>query len=317
MTAQVVPLAGEVGPDELAALADRLDREPGLGAVVLGDRAVVGHARLLRWVPRETGQDDALWLLRLTSRLEAKGYVVERQDRVPELRRRLPLLRTAARRGRSLVRTPLRVRVLRSRNRLRRRRFLVRLRWEAWLVGAPLVLDVSRDLVVEPGVRLQVRPQGATLRIGPRCSIASGVVLRLGGELVLARNVELRHDVALNVKGRLELQGRNNLGRGTMVHADSAVVLAWGACTSEYVTLLDSHHEYDGSLVHVHDQGIDAAPVTLGAGTLVGAKATVLPGVTIGRSCLVGASSVVTRDVPDGWVVAGAPARQLRPVAGP
>ena len=41
----------------------------------------------------------------------------------------------------------------------------------------------------------------------------------------------------------------------------------------------------------------------------VGGGSVLLPGVTIGENALVGAGSVVTRDVPDGAIVAGNPAR--------
>jgi acetyltransferase-like isoleucine patch superfamily enzyme len=44
----------------------------------------------------------------------------------------------------------------------------------------------------------------------------------------------------------------------------------------------------------------------------IGAHATVLPGVRVGRNALVGAGSVVVKDVPDGVVVVGNPARVIR-----
>jgi acetyltransferase-like isoleucine patch superfamily enzyme len=47
----------------------------------------------------------------------------------------------------------------------------------------------------------------------------------------------------------------------------------------------------------------------------IGANATILPGVVIGKKALVGAGSVVTRDVPDGKVVVGNPARVIGDVS--
>lgn len=46
-------------------------------------------------------------------------------------------------------------------------------------------------------------------------------------------------------------------------------------------------------------------------GTVIGAGAVVLPGLTIGENAIVGAGSVVTKDVPDGATVVGNPARIL------
>lgn len=43
----------------------------------------------------------------------------------------------------------------------------------------------------------------------------------------------------------------------------------------------------------------------------IGAHSVILPGIRIGRGALVGAGSVVTRDVPDGAVVAGNPAHVI------
>jgi maltose O-acetyltransferase len=50
------------------------------------------------------------------------------------------------------------------------------------------------------------------------------------------------------------------------------------------------------------------APVTIGNGVWIGARATILPGITIGDGAVVAAGSVVNKDVPPNTVVAGVPA---------
>jgi UDP-2-acetamido-3-amino-2,3-dideoxy-glucuronate N-acetyltransferase len=51
---------------------------------------------------------------------------------------------------------------------------------------------------------------------------------------------------------------------------------------------------------------------TVKHGAAIGSGATILCGVVIGERATVGAGSVVTKDVPDGAIVAGNPARVLR-----
>lgn len=58
-----------------------------------------------------------------------------------------------------------------------------------------------------------------------------------------------------------------------------------------------------------------AAPIVIGDNTFIGTQAAILKGVTVGRDCIVGAFSVVTRDVPDGHIVAGNPAKVIKTTA--
>lgn len=55
-----------------------------------------------------------------------------------------------------------------------------------------------------------------------------------------------------------------------------------------------------------------AAPIVIGDNTFIGTGAVILKGVNVGRNCIIGAFAVVTRDVPDGHIVAGNPAKFIK-----
>jgi UDP-2-acetamido-3-amino-2,3-dideoxy-glucuronate N-acetyltransferase len=54
--------------------------------------------------------------------------------------------------------------------------------------------------------------------------------------------------------------------------------------------------------------------VTVATGGRIAVNATILPGKVIGPDGMAGAGSVVTKDIPEGIIVCGNPARKLRPV---
>lgn len=54
------------------------------------------------------------------------------------------------------------------------------------------------------------------------------------------------------------------------------------------------------------------APVIIKENVWIGARAVILPGVTIGAMSIVAAGSVVNKDVPTGVLVAGIPARIIK-----
>ena len=52
-------------------------------------------------------------------------------------------------------------------------------------------------------------------------------------------------------------------------------------------------------------------PVHIGNKTFIGYGAVIMPGLQIGSNVIIGANSIVTKNVPDNCVVAGAPARVI------
>lgn len=68
----------------------------------------------------------------------------------------------------------------------------------------------------------------------------------------------------------------------------------------------------DGSIQTDADWHVEETRIKKGAS--LGSSVTVLCGVTIGERSIIGAGSVVTKDVPDGVIVAGNPAKIIRKI---
>ncbi|MBM3637035.1 MAG: acyltransferase [Alphaproteobacteria bacterium] len=56
--------------------------------------------------------------------------------------------------------------------------------------------------------------------------------------------------------------------------------------------------------------------VKIGSNTYIGAQSVIVAGITIGERCVIAANSLVNRDVLDGTIVGGTPARKLGHVEG-
>jgi carbonic anhydrase/acetyltransferase-like protein (isoleucine patch superfamily) len=96
----------------------------------------------------------------------------------------------------------------------------------------------------------------------------------------------------------LVIGARTNIQEGTMMHTDLGYPLTLGEdCTI-------GHH----AILH---------GCTIGNRSLVGMGATVLNGAVIGENCLIGANALVTegKQIPDGSLVIGAPAKVVRPLS--
>jgi maltose O-acetyltransferase len=100
------------------------------------------------------------------------------------------------------------------------------------------------------------------------------------------------------------------LGWHCRIHNQARVTIGAQAFLGPEVMLLTTDHDIGRP---AHRAGmLDTAPIVVGAGAWVGARATVLLGVTIGEGAVVAAGSVVTRDCEPNGLYAGVPAVRKR-----
>jgi putative colanic acid biosynthesis acetyltransferase WcaF len=104
----------------------------------------------------------------------------------------------------------------------------------------------------------------------------------------------------------LILHHRACLGDRAAAYSLDRIVLLEGATIAQEAYLCTGTHDFAQPQLP-----LQTAPIVVGPGAFVGARAFVLPGVTVGARSIVGAMSVVTRDVPPDAIVAGNPARVL------
>ena len=166
---------------------------------------------------------------------------------------------------------------------LRRQLFFIRQRLFA--VSSFLLLDNMS------GGRLRaalLRLNGAT--VGKGCFVRGGLQIQEGFGLVLGDGVFVN--------------------AGCCFDLSAPIVIGSRAQLAYQVTLVTGGHEIG---THASRAGSHRpAPIHIGEGAWIGARATVLPGVAIGAGAVVAAGTLVTKDVPPDTLVAGVPAKPVR-----
>jgi acetyltransferase-like isoleucine patch superfamily enzyme len=138
---------------------------------------------------------------------------------------------------------------------------------------------------------------GRETLLGDLCSIREECVV--GDRCIIARGVTVNY--ATRIGHRVKIQDNTHL-TGNMVIEDGVFVSVLVATTN------------DNSMDRgPHDPAKLGGPV-IRRGASIGAGAVLLPGVTIGEFAVVGAGAVVSQDVPPRQLVAGNPARVVKPV---
>lgn len=101
------------------------------------------------------------------------------------------------------------------------------------------------------------------------------------------------------------------IGAYSLIIAHHDIKIHSHCSIGEMVVIRDQDHRYDGQTL-VKDSGYEVAPVIIGENCWLGAKSTILKGVSLGKNSVVGAHSLVNDNFPERSVVVGSPARKIR-----
>lgn len=139
-------------------------------------------------------------------------------------------------------------------------------------------------------------------KIGTHFQTGHGVMLRenntIGDHVSIGTQSVIEHHVTIGNKVRIH----------THVFVPEYTVLEDGCWLGPRVVITNARYPLSKGV----KDSLQGAYIEKGA--IIGANATLLPGVRIGANALVGAGAVVTKDVPPGKVVAGNPARIINSI---
>ncbi len=128
--------------------------------------------------------------------------------------------------------------------------------------------------------------------------IGEGVIFHHDVYILSGRNTTLGDGVFVNRGATIDDRGPITIGDHTMIAA--------GAILTTHGHILDDFSK------PLPFGGRTMAPITIGSNTVIGFRSVVMPNVTIGDRVIVASNSVVTKDIPDRWVVGGAPAKKIK-----
>jgi acetyltransferase-like isoleucine patch superfamily enzyme len=101
-----------------------------------------------------------------------------------------------------------------------------------------------------------------------------------------------------------------NMNYGCVIDLGAPVTFDDHAMIGMEVMIITVSHELGPTELRCGE--VYVKPVHIGEGAWVGARVTILPGVTIGAGCVIATGSVVTTDCESDHLYGGVPARKIR-----
>jgi acetyltransferase-like isoleucine patch superfamily enzyme len=157
------------------------------------------------------------------------------------------------------------------------------------------MISIGNNVMIDDNCVIDARGEGCRIEIEDDVLVSGGTVIR-------ARN------------GRLRVGRGSSIGRNCLLGTDHRLEVGEEVLVGAYTYLCAGGlHRFNGSELSVLCQGVDQSKgITVGDGVWLGARVTLLDGVTVGRGSVIGAHSLVNRDIAEKMIAHGSPARVTR-----
>lgn len=127
----------------------------------------------------------------------------------------------------------------------------------------------------------------------------------------MGEKVNIEKGAKFGIGDNVEIGSYSGLGKNCLINGP--VRIGNYVMIGPDVMLLARSHRFDSIEIPMALQGeVEPRIVEIGDDVWIGARAIILPGVTIGRGAVVGAGAVVTKKVPSFAVVGGNPAKIIK-----
>lgn len=202
--------------------------------------------------------------------------------------------------------------------RARQKLFIARVKAMAKWERATVEFDFAPDVQIGRNIRVVVWPgTHTTFKLGPKSWLRDNVVIHMkGGSFVGGIRTDLRQNVAIQIEGRIILDGENTISYGCSLHSGESIHLGYAAIMAEYATIADSTHFHTTPDEPV-GENVKFAAVDIGRNTFICPRVSIGRGVTIGPWSIIGPSSAVSKDIPAGVFASGMPCEVVRSLDHP
>lgn len=159
---------------------------------------------------------------------------------------------------------------------------------------------------------------GATVRgpvrFGRRVIVGrrSAVLCDRASELSIGDDTYVGPDVMIaTYEGKIRIGNRVGINPYSILYGHGGLVIGDDVLIAAHTVIIPANHNFSRRDIPINTQGESRKGVTIGNDVWLGARVTVLDGVTIGQGAIVAAGAVVTQDVAPYTIVGGVPARVL------